>query len=120
MKKLDYYMSLPYRMEVIPDEAEGGYCVSFPDLPGCMTCGESLEAAIANAQDCKKTWISAQLEDGNEIAEPMSVEEYSGQFKLRIPKSLHKELAERSKLEGLSMNQYCVYLLSKRGARIKL
>ncbi|MCI8980594.1 MAG: toxin-antitoxin system HicB family antitoxin, partial [Clostridia bacterium] len=37
---------------------------------------------------------------------------YSGQFKLRMPKSLHKELAERSKAEGISMNQYCVYLLS--------
>ncbi|MBQ1826683.1 MAG: toxin-antitoxin system HicB family antitoxin, partial [Erysipelotrichaceae bacterium] len=36
-----------------------------------------------------------------------------GQFKLRIPKTLHKRLADQAKLEGISMNQYCVYLLSK-------
>ena len=41
---------------------------------------------------------------------------YSGQFKLRIPKSLHRSLAEHAKEEGISMNQYCVYLLSKNDA----
>lgn len=117
IKNLDYYMSLPYRMEIIPDSSEGGYCVRFPDLPGCITCGSTLEEAAANAEECKKIWISAQLEDGNEISEPLSDEDYSGQFKLRIPKSLHRELAEKSKHEGVSMNQYCVYLLSKNDTR---
>jgi len=42
--------------------------------------------------------------------------DYSGQFKLRIPKTLHKELAEKSKKEGISMNQYCLYLLSKNSS----
>lgn len=45
-----------------------------------------------------------------------NIEKYSGQFKLRMPKSLHKSLAEHSKKEGISMNQYCVYLLSKNDA----
>ena len=48
-----------------------------------------------------------------EIYEPDSLENYSGQFKLRIPRSLHRSLAEHSQREGISMNQYCVYLLSK-------
>lgn len=48
--------------------------------------------------------------------EPDSLDAYSGQFKLRIPKSLHKQLSEHSKLEGISMNQYCLYLLSKNDA----
>ena len=55
----------------------------------------------------------AALEDGVEINEPDDIEKYSGQFKLRIPKSLHKSLSEHSKKEGISMNQYCLYLLSK-------
>ena len=50
------------------------------------------------------------------INEPEELESYSGQFKLRIPKSLHKTLSEDSKKEGISMNQYCVYLLSKNSA----
>ena len=49
-----------------------------------------------------------------EIVEDL--ESYSGQFKLRIPKSLHKSLTEHAKREGISMNQYCVYLLSKNDA----
>ncbi|WP_443723169.1 toxin-antitoxin system HicB family antitoxin, partial [Ruminococcus callidus] len=41
------------------------------------------------------------------------LDDYSGQFKLRIPKSLHHALATHAKEEGISMNQYCVYLLTK-------
>ncbi len=50
------------------------------------------------------------------INESDSLEDYSGQFKLRLPRSLHRLLAEHSKREGISMNQYCVYLLSRNDA----
>ena len=116
MRTIDEYMRLPYRMEVIPDTAEGGYVVRFPELPGCLTCADTLEEAIRNAADCKKEWLAAAMEDGIDIPEPASEDEYSGQFKLRIPKSLHKSLAEHSKAEGISMNQYCLYLLAKNDA----
>lgn len=66
--------------------------------------------------DAKKAWMEAALEEGIEIYEPDSLEEYSGQFKLRIPRSLHRSLAEHSRREGISMNQYCVYLLAKNDA----
>ena len=112
-KTLNDYLQLPYRMEFVRDEAEGGYVVSFPDLPGCITCGESLTAAAANAEDAKRAWLEAALAEGFSIPEPNGLEEYSGQFKLRIPKSLHRSLAEHSRQEGISMNQYCVYLLSR-------
>ena len=68
---------------------------------------------MQNAEDAKREWIRAALEEGIEIYEPDSLENYSGQFKLRIPRSLHRSLAEHSQREGISMNQYCVYLLSK-------
>jgi len=116
MRTIDEYMRLPYRMEIIPDTAEGGYVVRFPELPGCLTCADTLEEAVRNAADCKKEWLTAAIEDGIDIPEPASEDEYSGQFKLRIPKSLHKSLAEHSKAEGISMNQYCLYLLAKNDA----
>ncbi len=116
MKTLNEYMALPYRMEIVEDKDEGGFAVSFPELPGCLTCGETVETAVANAMDAKKAWLEAALEGGIEIQEPDSLEDYSGQFKLRIPRSLHKSLAEHSKREGISMNQYCVYLLAKNDA----
>ena len=114
MKILDDYMQISYRMEIVEDKQEGGFVVSFPELPGCITCGETIESAIANAMDAKKAWLEAALEQGIEIAD--NLKKYSGQFKLRIPRSLHKSLAEHSKKEGISMNQYCVYLLSRYDA----
>lgn len=116
MKTLNDYLEMSYRMEIVEDREEGGFVVSFPDLPGCITCGETLESTIANAADAKKTWIEVALEEGVEIPEPNSLQDYSGQFKLRMPRSLHRSLAEHSQREGISMNQYCVYLLSKNDA----
>jgi len=116
MKTLNDYMAMSYRMEILEDKDEGSFVVSFPDLPGCITCGETIESAIENAADAKKAWLEAAMEDGVEIREPDDLENYSGQFQLRVPRSLHKSLAEHSKREGISINQYCIYLLSKNDA----
>lgn len=113
MKTLDYYLQLSYKMEIIEDKYEGGFVVSYPDLPGCITCGDTIDRAINNAKDAKKVWLETALEEGTNINEPDNLEKYSGTF-LKIPKTLHKELAEHSKREGIDINQYCLYLLSKR------
>ena len=112
MKNVEYYMGLNYKMIVVQDE-EGLCTAYFPNLPGCITCADTLEEVTKNAVDAKRSWFEAALKDGFRIPDPsQDLEEYSGQFKLRIPKSLHKTLAENAKKEGVSMNQYCVYLLS--------
>lgn len=116
MKTLNEYLKLPYRMEIVEDQEEGGFVVSYPDLPGCISCGETIADAVANAADAKRAWLEAALEEGVAIREPESLEQYSGQFKLRLPRSLHRSLAEHSQREGISMNQYCVYLLSRNDA----
>lgn len=117
-KTIEYYMSLPYRIELVPDSVEGGFAVSIPDLPGCLSVGETVEEAYSNIEDAKKAWLEAALDDGTDIPEPRTVDKYSGQFKLRIPKSLHKILVENSKREGMSLNQYCLCLLSRNDALI--
>ena len=65
----------------------------------------------------KVVFNKMSIEDNIEIAEPETADSYSGQFKLRLPKTLHKILAEDSKKEGVSMNQYCVYLLAKNSEK---
>ena len=64
MKTLNENMALPYKMEIVEDKEEGGFIVSFPDLPGCITCGETVESAVANAMDAKKAWLEVALEEG--------------------------------------------------------
>ena len=78
MKTLNDYLAMSYRMEIVEDKDEGGFVVSYPELPGCITCGETIERAVENAADAKKAWLEAALEEGIEIHEPGSLEEYSG------------------------------------------
>ena len=65
MKTIDYYMALPYRMEIIPDADEGGFTAWYPDLPGCLTCAETIEDLMESAQDAKKTWLTAAFENSS-------------------------------------------------------
>lgn len=48
MKIPNDYMELSYRMEIVEDKDEGGFVVSYPDLPGCITCGETRESAVVS------------------------------------------------------------------------
>ena len=54
MKIPNDYMEKSYRMEITEDKDEGGFVVFYPDMPGCITCGETVESAVANALDAKK------------------------------------------------------------------
>ena len=68
LKDLDYYMSLPYRLEIIPDTEEGGYAARYK---GCVTCSDTLEGLGANVLDAKRAWLEAAIDEGIEIAEPL-------------------------------------------------
>lgn len=70
MNNIEKYMSLYYHMEIIEDPNEGGYIASYPDLPGCLTCGETLEEVVKNADDAKREWLLAAMEEGIDIPEP--------------------------------------------------
>lgn len=70
MKTLSEYLALPYHMEIIEDHDESGYVASFPELHGCLSCGETVSDAIANAMDAKRAWLEAALEEGVSIREP--------------------------------------------------
>ena len=111
---LKEYMSLPYIMSIIPDKEEGGYTIYYPDLPGCATCVESLNDVEKMAEEVKREWFKAAIEAEVEIKPP---QEFSGQLRLRMPKSLHQQLSYRASAEGVSLNQYIVYELGKAVGR---
>ena len=111
VKKFEYYMSLPYRV-VLEPSPEGGWVTSIPDLPGCVTQGETKEEALLLIEDAKAGWIDIALKDGAVIPEPDTKEKYSGKFLVRIPKSLHQEIAARAKKEAVSINQLATYFFS--------
>ncbi len=111
-RDLAYYNLLPYKIELHP-AIEGGYVASIPDLPGCLTQGETPEETLHMIADAKSAWIETALEEGIEIPEPVpEADEYSGKFNLRIPRSLHRDLARRAEEEDVSLNTLATYLLS--------
>lgn len=110
MKFEDY----PINVSPIPTDEGGGYMVSFPDLPGCIADGDSIDEAIVEARDAFDAWIMAEQEDRGELPTPKT---YSGQFVQRIPKSLHQQLARRAESEGVSLNQLATTFLAQGLAR---
>ncbi|MGD9570081.1 MAG: type II toxin-antitoxin system HicB family antitoxin [Sedimentibacter sp.] len=115
MKDLNYYINLkyPYHIDTINENEGGGFIITYPDLPGCMSDSETLNEVVQMGEDAKKAWIETALENGMEIPEPYSTENmYSGRITLRAPKSMHKMLVEQAESEGVSLNQYMIYLLS--------
>lgn len=110
-KSVEYYFGLPYRTVIYPSP-EGGYAVEIPDLPGCVSQGETLQEALEMVEDAKLCWIADALEKGEEVPEPLD-ESYSGRILVRTPKSLHRALAEKAREEGVSLNQYIIYQLSR-------
>ena len=74
LKKTEEYMKIKYRFELAEDEAEGGYIISYPDLVGCISAGETIEEAVKNGADARREWIITAFEDGIEIPKPFDAE----------------------------------------------
>jgi len=114
-ENIEYYMSLPYTIEIVP-YPDGGFFAKVRELEGCMTEGDTLEEVYEMIEDAKRAWLEVALEEGIDIPLPESMREenYSGRILLRLPKSLHKKLAESAKKEGISINAYIISLLSEK------
>jgi antitoxin HicB len=108
---LEYYLNLQYPVTLTCDP-EGGYVAQIKDLPGCLTQGETLEETMANINEARELWIETAYEAGDDIPLPSNDDSYSGKLLVRMPKSLHRRLAETAENEGVSLNQYIVSLLS--------
>jgi len=116
MSKLKY----PATIRPLAKEEGGGYLVEFPDLPGCMADGETVEEALHQAEDALEAWLKTAKEFKDEIPVPTSAANYSGQWRIRLPKSLHAALAFRAKMEGVSLNTLVATMLAQAvGQKIK-
>jgi predicted HicB family RNase H-like nuclease len=116
---LDYYMNLPYKVELVPirEEEGGGYMARLPlfGKQGIIGDGETKEEALADLEKAKGARFERYLEEGLAIPEPQFDEEdFSGRFVLRLPKFLHRDLVLAAKDNGVSLNQFVVSLLSVR------
>lgn len=103
----------PVNITPLSKEDGGGFLVTFPDLPGCMADGEFVEEALKEGEDAVKAWIETAKAEGAHIPLPNSAKKFSGQFRLRLPKSLHAKLAATAEDENVSLNTVTVALLAE-------
>ena len=108
-----------YPIEVFWSDEDEGYIAVVPDLPGCSAWGKTETEAINEARPAVTAWLKAARAAGNAIPPPSRLDDhgYSGKFLLRVPKRLHAQLARAAKAQGVSLNQYVLYLLTERKAR---
>lgn len=121
-KNLDYYLKLGYKIELTFEPEDGSWMATHPELgrDSCYAIGNTQEEALKRLEDEKKFVLEIALKRGIEIPEPKHEEDIlpSGQFVVRLPKTLHKKIKEISEKEGVSLNQFVASVLSEHvGAR---
>ena len=71
-REITYYMRPWYPVTIIEDTEEGGYTVTLPDCPGCVTCCQNWEDIPATIEDAQKEWLEAVTENATPPTEEAS------------------------------------------------
>ena len=115
-KDAEEFLRRPYRISLTPDrdgEGHEGWIAEVDELPGCISQGETVESAVESVRNAMLGWISIALEAGRPIPPPRAEQPFSGRLLLRMPRTLHAELARHAEIEGVSLNQLIVFALSR-------
>jgi antitoxin HicB len=115
MKTLQEYLELPYHVSLVRGEGESGkvgWSASVDELPDCTATGKSPEEAVQRLRKAMEAWISDALQRNEEIPEPRAASTASGRLLVRMPRTLHAQLARAAEHEGVSLNQFITGALS--------
>ncbi len=106
-RKLDRYQ---FTVRPLSKEEGGGYLVEYPDIPGCMSDGETIEDAIANGREALRDCIEVFGELGRKAPKP-SVE--AAQWRQRVPRTLYSKLTRQAANEGVSINSLVTSVIAE-------
>ena len=101
-----------YRFTVRPlsKEEGGGYLVEYPDIPGCMSDGETIEVAIVNGREALRDCIDVFKESGRKLPKP-GVD--AAQWRQRLPRTLYSKLTKQAENEGVSINSFVTAIIAE-------
>jgi predicted RNase H-like HicB family nuclease len=101
-----------YSRTVQWSEQDDAYLAICPELAGVSAFGDSPEEALAELDVVIELTIETYEEKGWKLPAPTVATEYSGQFRARLPRSLHQQLAQRAEAEGVSQNTLVITYLA--------
>ncbi len=99
-----------YEIDLVPNE-HGGYYARVPDFPTIFTGGRTPDEAMKNALEAIELMLEELQDRGLPVPSPLV--SYSGQFNVRIPRALHRELVRRAEIQGVSLNALVSFLLGQ-------
>lgn len=99
-----------YEIDVVPNE-HGGYYARVPDFPTIFTGGETPAEVMGNALEAIDLMIEEYRDRGQPVPHPL--DRFSGQFNVRIPKAVHRELVRRAEIQGVSLNAMVGLILAQ-------
>lgn len=102
-----------YSFRVIWSDEDDAYIATIPEFAGVSAFGESADAALHEAHCALESAREAYREEGWDLPEPRRLQSFSGQFRLRLPKTLHAQLAEQAEIEGVSLNSLAIAILAR-------
>lgn len=108
-----------YPVNVFWSKEDKGYIAVRPDLPGCTAFGETEQDALREARDAAASWLQAAKASKRSIPKPSQPAplDYSGKFIMRVPRQLHADLSRSAAEQGVSLNQYLLYLITQQHAQ---
>jgi antitoxin HicB len=107
-RNLDSYR---FTVRLLSKEEGGGYLVEYPDIPGCMSDGETVEEAIANGRQALRDCIAVFKESGRQL--PKAAPIAPAQWRQRLPKTLYVKLTKRAEVEGVSINNLVTAIIAE-------
>ena len=72
---------MKYHYYAVFEKTEEGYNIYYPDLPGCLSCAETIDEALYMSKDALEGYLLISEEDGDELKEPSSYYELSKKLK---------------------------------------
>ena len=108
-----------YSMQLFWSEADNEYVALVPEFPHLSALAATPDDAAREAQVAAEAFLEDVAETGEEPPPPQVLESFSGQIRLRMPKSLHRRLTGCARMEGVSLNTLIVTLLAESaGGRV--
>ena len=109
-----------YSINLTWSDEDNCYVATVSEFSGLSAFGDTPEEAVEEAKIAVEGFLKVYEEDDCPIPEPEILKPFSGQTRLRLPKSLHATLSQEALKEGVSLNSYIVHLLSGRHVSRKL
>jgi antitoxin HicB len=102
-----------YSCRVFWSESDGAYVSVCPEFPRLSGIGPTAGGALSELHEVLEEAVEIYRQEGWPLSSPAQESGFSGQFRVRVARSVHAALATRAEMEGISMNSLVTQYLAQ-------